>query len=230
MTILKKILTMKWVLLLDALLLAGCVWLGMHFRNQWHATAEANQVSKIVPPSVALKQAMEKQKTAEALQRNYLVIASQNLFSADRNDQIAKEAAEKPRPPKPILFGVMNLTDVQLALMSTPDSRVLRSLKVGETIGEYKLTKILMNKVELQYGNEIVEATTEEQPKFVAAPNAPAAQSGSGGRVVSVDSGSAVQPVASSTPAQQPVAPGKGPCKGKWVPSLFGPLCDESAK
>jgi hypothetical protein len=236
MTILKKILAMKYVLLLDLLLIAVCVWIGLVLRRQWLANAATYQVSRIVAPSVAMKQAVEKQKSAEALRKNYMVIASRNLLSPDRNDQITLEDVAKTRPPKPVLFGVINLSEAKLAMMSAPGSRDFRSLKVGDKIGEYTLTRILSNKVELQWGNEKVETTTEEQPKTIPAPVTPviAGGAGTGGKVVSVRGSEGTGPSTSASGSNnssqtQPPA-GQGPCKGRWVKTLFGMVCSEDTK
>ncbi|MBZ5535378.1 MAG: hypothetical protein LAO31_05430 [Acidobacteriia bacterium] len=234
MTTLKKILAIKHIILLDALLIALCLWMGVGLRRQWLANAAVYQVSRIVAPSVAMKQAVAKQKSAEALRKNYMVIASRNLFSPDRNDQIAREDIAKVRPPKPVLFGVINLKDAKLAMMSSPGSRDFRSLKVGDKIGEYTLTRILPNKVELLWGSETVETTTEEQPRTIPAPVAPVVGGGAGGKVVSVSgseggasSASASGPT-NAAPAQPPA--GQGPCKGHWVKTLFGMVCSEDSK
>ncbi|MFI5174825.1 MAG: hypothetical protein ACHQKY_08215 [Terriglobia bacterium] len=235
MTILKKILAMKYLLLLDLLLVAVCVWMGLALRRQWLANAAAYQVSRIVAPSVTLKQAVEKQKSAEALRKNYMVIASRNLLSPDRNDQIAQEDVARPRPPKPVLFGVINLSEAKLAMMSSPGTRDFRSLKVGDKIGEYTLTRILSNKVELKWENETVETTTEEQPKTIPTPVTPvvAAGAGAGGKVVSVNGSEGASSNSASgsnnaSPARPPA--GQGPCKGRWVKTLFGMVCSEDAK
>ncbi len=224
---------MKYVLLLDALLIAACVWLGVRLVRDWRATANAYQVSKIVAPSVAVKQAMEKQKSPEALQKNYMVIASRNLFSPDRNDQLAQEEAAKVRPPKPILYGVINLKDAKVAMMTIPGSNDFRSIKEGEKIGEYTLTKILINKVQLQLGSEEMEASTEEQPKVIPAPTAPIAAAGAGGKIVSVSAseGPGASTAASNPAGAPPVQPPPGvACKGKWVKTLFGMVCVEDTK
>jgi hypothetical protein len=234
MSILKRILAFKYVLLLDALLIAMCVWMGVSLRRQWMANAAAYQVSRIVAPTVAMKQAVEMQASAEALRKNYMVIASRSLFSPDRNDQIVQEETAKARPPKPILFGVINLSEAKLAMMSPPGSRDFRSLKLGDKIGEYTLTRILSNKVELQWGSETVETTTEEQPKNIPAPVTPVVGGGAGGKVVSVSGSEGEAPSVSASgstnaaPAQPPS--GQGPCKGRWVKTLFGMVCSEDTK
>ncbi|MBZ5554118.1 MAG: hypothetical protein LAO21_15485 [Acidobacteriia bacterium] len=234
MTILKKILAMKYIILLNLLLIALCVWIGVSLRRQWLANAAAYQVSRIVAPSVAMKQAVEKQKSADALRKNYMVIASRNLFSPDRNDQIAREDTVKTRPPKPVLFGVINLKDAKLAMMSSPGTRDFRSLKVGDKIGEYTLTRILANKVEMQWGTETVETTTEEQPKNIPAPVTPVVGAGAGGKVVSVsgsEGGAASNGASGPANAGQAQPPaGQGPCKGRWVKTLFGMVCSEDTK
>lgn len=235
MAMIKKILAMKHILLLDALLIAACVWLGVRFYAQWQAMAAANQVSNIVAPSAAMKNVLDKQKSPDTLQKNYMVIATRNLFSPDRNDQISKDDAAKSRPPKPILFGVLHLKDATLAMMSPPDSREFHSLKVGDKIGEYTLTRILVNKVELKWGNETVEASTDEQPKPIAPPLSTAA--GNAGsiesKVVSVassGSGSTSGSAAGSSVAPPPTPQNPGACKGRWVKTLFGQSCVEDGK
>jgi|GEM_PF-6641697 len=233
MNVVKRILAIKHVLLLDALLIALCAWMAMKIHRDWMATAAADEVSKIIAPSMAMKQAVEKQKSAEALQRNYMVISSRNLFSPDRNDQIPREEVNKPRPPKPILYGVINLTDAKLAMMSTPGSIALQSLKEGDKIGEYTLTKIQMNEVQLQWGSETVKATTAEQPKQIPAPTIPASAGSSASKVVSVNPAEGAATTSSAgTGNASPVQPpqGLGPCKGKWVKTLFGMVCSEDAK
>jgi hypothetical protein len=233
MKLMRRFLAMKYVLLLDAVLLAAGIWLGMQLRKQWLVTAEANQVSKITASNEILKQAMDKQKSPEALQKNYMVIASRNLFSPDRNDQVLKEEA-RPRPPKPVLFGILNLKETRLAMMSPPNTRDLRSLKEGDKIGEYTLTKIFTNKVQLQWGNETVEVSTEEQPQVISAPNAPSLAGNAGGKVVSVSpSGSGGQGSAvtgSTTTASQPQPQNPASCKGYWVKTLFGMVCIDDSK
>ncbi|MDD5544819.1 MAG: hypothetical protein PHX83_16755 [Acidobacteriia bacterium] len=231
MNFVKKIMALKHILLLDVILLAACVGLGAQLKRQWVSTAEQDEVSRIVPPRVAMKNAAEKQKTPEALEKNYLVIATRNLFSPDRSDQIV-QAAAKVRPPKPILYGVLNLKDVQVALMSTPDNRESHSYKVGDKIGEYTLTKIAFNKVQLRWGDESVETTTEDQPKTIAAPSTPTLAGNTGGKVVSVNSGgspeSAGEGTSTGRPAGIPIT--QGTCKGRWVKTLFGMSCVEDSK
>jgi hypothetical protein len=227
MAIMKKIFAMKYILLLDALLLALCLGLGSHLRRQWIDTANQYQLSKIVAPSEAIKNILAKQRSSEELQKNYAVIASRNLFSPDRNDTIASVEQEKPRPPKPILYGILNLKETRLAMMSPPDKQDFVSLKAGDKIGEYTLSKILINSVELKWGKETVTATTEEQPKSVqAAAMPPVTNGGTGGRVVTVEStggaSTQVAPGATLNPTGQPnQAPGAN--KGRIINTPFGP-------
>jgi hypothetical protein len=231
MAILKKIFAMKYILLLDALLLALCLGLGSHLRHQWIDTANQYQLSRIVAPSEAIKNILAKQRSSGELQKNYLVIASRNLFSPDRNDTIAPVEQDKPRPPKPILYGILNMKETRLAMMSPPDKQDFVSLKAGDKIGEYTLTKIFVNSVELKWGNETVTATTEEQPKSVqAAAASPVAGGGTGGRVVTVGptGGASNQGIPGAT-FNVPGQPGQASatCKGKLINTPFGPKCIE---
>ena len=67
MAVLKKIFAMKYILLLDALLLALCLGLGSHVRRQWIDTANQYQLSRIVAPSEAIKNILAKRRIVEAL-------------------------------------------------------------------------------------------------------------------------------------------------------------------
>ncbi len=230
MSALKKLAAMKYILLLDAVLIALGVWQGFRLHRQWLENAARFSLSRIVPPSETLKKVLAMQKSPAELEKNYMVIATRNPFSPDRSDVLEKVEA-KPRPPKPILYGILNLQDTKLAMMSSPDRRDFKSLHVGDPIGEYTLTKILVNTVELKWETETVTASTEEQPRVVAAPSTAALPGATtGGKVVSVESSTKTADAEAGSAKSNAQAAPAGQCKGKWIKTLFGMVCSEEGK
>ena len=82
-------------------------------------------------------------------------IAAKNLFSADRNNQLAAPESSQtgPPPPVPIVLGTLKLGESYEALMSEGDSarRGARRVKQGEQIGSYRVTEIRAESVVIEY-------------------------------------------------------------------------------
>jgi hypothetical protein len=91
---------------------------------------------------------------------SYLSIAEKNIFSPERMDfptTTAMVQTKKPMArPQIVLYGVAIVGDYQSATVVNP-GRVLRkeeresmTLKIGEKIGEYKLAKILPDRITME--------------------------------------------------------------------------------
>jgi hypothetical protein len=76
----------------------------------------------------------------------YVDVATNNLFSKDRNPTVVVEPpkAEKPRemPPLPVVYGVMGLPSGTKALMAETPSAPSRSVHAGDTVGEFKIASL----------------------------------------------------------------------------------------
>ncbi|NWF55270.1 MAG: hypothetical protein HXY45_10815 [Syntrophaceae bacterium] len=98
----------------------------------------------------------------------FAVIVEKNIFSPERKEFVA-QAAPVPGPEKPAarppitLYGVVIAGDYQTASIVNPGrplqkgEREIKTIKVGETIGEYKITKIMPDRIVLEGGEDSFE-------------------------------------------------------------------------
>ncbi|MBI3470132.1 MAG: hypothetical protein HY013_02095 [Candidatus Solibacter usitatus] len=102
-------------------------------------------------------------------------MAQKALFWKDRNPQVILEAPapvqEKPAPPLPVLYGVMDIGDGPILMMSEKGAARHRGVRVGETIGEYKLAALEGEALVLNWEGKTVRKKREElAPKKDDAP------------------------------------------------------------
>jgi type II secretory pathway component PulC len=174
--------------------------------------------------------------------RSFVVISEKNIFSPERKDFPVLATVEKSNPvtrPQVILNGVTIAGDFQAASLVNP-GRPLRkgeretiTLKVGEKIGGYKLSKIQPDRITMESNGDSfevllydsrnpkkrTEVKTEAKPATVTstqpAPAPPDPQTASPATARSPASLQKVPPAASvekpKEPAQQQVAPGPPP-------------------
>ena len=128
-----------------------------------------------VPEKKAAKKSDEKserppviggQKEPSSIQP-YTLVAEKNIFSPERKEfplPMAPAASQKPSArPQVILYGVTILEDRQYASIVNPGrplkkgEREMITLKQGEQIGEYKLVKILSDRIRLEASGDSFE-------------------------------------------------------------------------
>ena len=97
---------------------------------------------------------------------SYTFIAEKNIFSPERKEFpiFATPSTMKPMPrPQFILYGVMISDDYQSATIVNPGrplqkgEREMMTLKIGEQVGEYKLVKILSDRIILEALQDTIE-------------------------------------------------------------------------
>lgn len=95
----------------------------------------------------------------------YLAIAEKNIFSPDRKDfaaQVSGEAAPTGRP-QVVLYGIVIADRFQTASVVSAGrpllkgERELKTLKLGDEIGGYKLAKILPDRIMLEAAGDSFE-------------------------------------------------------------------------
>jgi len=108
------------------------------------------------------------QKESTAIQ-SYVFAAERNIFHPERKDFpiLISSVAELPKKPvvrpKIILYGVTFVGDYQSASIVNPGrplqkrERELMTLKLGDRIGEYQLTKILPDRIIMEGGEDTFE-------------------------------------------------------------------------
>lgn len=136
----------------------------------------------------------------------YTVIAEKNIFSPERKEfpLITQPASmgeiKKPTVrPQLVLYGVTITGDYQSATLSNPGGGQRRgekeivTLKAGEKLGDYKLAKILPDRIVMESGEDSFEVLLNDpkNPK----------------RRTSIRTEIKPATVATATPAQAPVAP-----------------------
>jgi hypothetical protein len=100
----------------------------------------------------------------EGAQRSFpgnpvLLIAQNNIFNPDRKEFPVGAAVEQTKPvarPQIILYGVMIADDYQTASIINPGrplhkgEREITTLKVGDRVSDYKITKILPDRITVE--------------------------------------------------------------------------------
>jgi hypothetical protein len=89
----------------------------------------------------------------------YAEIAQQMLFSRDRNPNVVIEpepVKEKPMPPLPVLYGVMNLVDSTTVVMSETPVAPHRGVRLGDSIGPFKLLAVNREDITLEWEGKSV--------------------------------------------------------------------------
>ena len=144
-------------LVLLAVLLA-VIW---QISARWQ-TAEAVQrktvnvpIKPVPPPKIA-----PAPKPEAALAMKYAEVADKNLFSKDRNATIVidppKVEAPKPMPPLPVVYGVMGLPSGVKAVMSEKTGAPSTTIRVGESIGEFKVIALDTQNVTFEWNGKQV--------------------------------------------------------------------------
>ncbi|MGE5645905.1 MAG: hypothetical protein ACM336_08960 [Acidobacteriota bacterium] len=171
----KKLLVLDLVLALLAAALAREVrtrWLEARKREQ---VVFSRRVAPLPPPPFRPLPAVEPLSAA-----GYAEIVNKNLFSVDRNPTVIIEVAPpKPMPALPVFYGLMNLGDGPLAIMSAKEREDPHEVRFGEKVGEYTLVRATGEEVELEWEGKTVKKRVAEiavkEPEAAPASRAAAA-------------------------------------------------------
>jgi hypothetical protein len=132
---------------LNLLLLAGIGVVAWQARVRWNEAREArlSAVNLKGRPASLPRVAPEPKPDAPPATK-YVDVATNDLFSKDRNPTIVVEPpkAEKPRemPPLPVVYGVMGLPSGIKALMAEKAGAPSKPVHAGDTIGEFKIASL----------------------------------------------------------------------------------------
>jgi len=137
--------------------------------------------------------------------QSYISISEKNIFSPERKEfPIFGADARKPMVrPQVVLYGVTIAGDYKAASIVNPGraltkgERELMTVKVGDPVGEYKLTKILSDRITLEVAGDTFEV-------FLYDPKAPKRRMG-------VKTENRPATVTSTQPASAPSAVGAPP-------------------
>jgi hypothetical protein len=191
----------RLLLLVDALLLAAAVFLGVRLYEAWGSRPEAvapdataAATAETPPPPAA---------TARAPLTEYAVVAERNLFSPTRTEtapeppRTAGGGTAAPPAPKPRLYGVVLLPEGRgRAYLEDVQRRRVFGYSEGDLVGDAKLEQIKSDRVVLRRGSETFEVLLYDPAK----PRQSAAPSG----VQSPEAGGAGRPPAARPPTPPP--------------------------
>ncbi|MBI1956006.1 MAG: hypothetical protein HYS38_06390 [Acidobacteria bacterium] len=187
-------------IVLHGVLAVAAIWLAWRLVAEWGranlryaALAQANaQASAALLPSLPRSPLPPIQE-----------IVAQNLFSPDRNNNLAQEKQAAPSPV-PVVFGTMKLGEAYEVLLAEGGSsagRGFRRVKQGEEFNGYTVVEIRDEKVVLEFAGQKTTVDVYQSANSVPRAQAPATP------VAPVVEKTTAQPPASPPQAASPTAP-----------------------
>jgi hypothetical protein len=174
--------------LLSALLVIGLgaiLWQG---RAMWSdAQAKRQSTLNVRTTPVPAPPLTPAPKPGGAAAINYADVATKDLFSKDRNPTVVIEppapVVEKKMPPLPVVYGILGLPSGTKALMSERPGEPSRSVRTGDSIGDFKIASldpqtVVFNWEDKQISKKIddlIDRSAATTPAAAAAPAQPAA-------------------------------------------------------
>jgi hypothetical protein len=168
---------------INAGLAAGLVLVAWQGRVRWEdaqAERRANlnvPVKRVTPPPMAPAPKPEPVQAAR-----YADVAAKNLFSKDRNPNVVVEApkVEPPKvmPPLPLVYGVGTLPSGTYAFMAERSGGGTKSVRVGDTIGDFKVLAMNSSKVTFEWDGKQLERNVDDLADHSGAVGSPGARSG----------------------------------------------------
>jgi hypothetical protein len=171
------------LLLLNAALVAAAAVGLWRFRVEYRRAQDRYRLlqpaAAPAPPPPALAAAPPPLQPA-----TYFDAAQKYLFSPDRNPTVAVEPPKvKPRPPLPALFGVMNIGTGPIALMAPAGNARHKAIRIGDSIGEFKLLAAGGDQITLEWEGEKIQAQVSDLLVKQEAPGAATAGAAAGGTI-----------------------------------------------
>ncbi len=101
-----------------------------------------------------------KDESAPNAFERFQLILDRNIFDPDRRGPRQRDRERRPEPPREesfTLLGTMSYADKQLAFFNGTDSDWTGAIKLGESLGNHKLTSVEYDKVVLDFDGKIIE-------------------------------------------------------------------------
>jgi hypothetical protein len=152
------------LLALNLALAVLAVTAGFQARSAWLETQKRAGVIVGLPLKPAPAPPYSPEPAApQAVAADYVEVAQQMIFSSDRNPNVVVEVeAPKPMPPLPVLYGVMNLGDGMMAMMSETAGGGHREVHSGQKIGEFRMVSVDRETIVLDWeGKQITKKLSE---------------------------------------------------------------------
>jgi hypothetical protein len=159
------------------LLATGAGWI---LRNSWMESRAREQallnqrMRPLPPPAIA-----PIPKPTPAVPTNYVEVAQKMLFVRDRNPNVILKPPPAPPPPPPMpalpaAYGVMNIGEGPMVILSEKPGAQHKGYKPGDKVGEFNLLALNNSEILLEWHGERIKKTIEElRDHSAAAPSAP---------------------------------------------------------
>lgn len=96
----------------------------------------------------------------------YVDVATKDLFTTDRNPTVIvpPPPVEKPKvmPPLPRVYGVLGLPGGTKAMMAERAGQSVRTVSVGDQVGEFELTRLDHDNVAFKWDGKEIQKKVEE--------------------------------------------------------------------
>jgi hypothetical protein len=156
------------IIALDIVLGVVAIFACFQLRNEWRA-AKGREAATLhtAPPKPAAAPPYSPLPAAEAvLSAGYIAIAQKDLFDPSRNPnvEVPPPPAPPPPPPMPALphyYGQMNLDGVS-AILSEGANSPQTSVKLGDTIGQFKLVDVSTQEIVFEWNGELVRRRLDQ--------------------------------------------------------------------
>ena len=147
-----------------AVALVLIVWQG---RVRWDEAQAVRRATVNVPLKRIVPRPPAPAPKPEPVQAaKYADVAAKNLFSKDRNPTVTVEApkveAPKPMPPLPVVYGVIGLPSGMKAMMAEKSGAESKSVRSGDTIGEFKVLALDLNQVTFEWNGKPIVRKMDE--------------------------------------------------------------------
>ena len=209
------------VIVLNVLLLALLVWLGMRLRASWLESKEreaavlaraAKPGQTTAPPSVP--------GVNPAAPAEYIDVAQRMLFSKDRDPNVIIDVVpppppppEKPVPPMPAYYGQMAIG--QPVILLSVNGAPQKSFHVGDKVGEFTLAAFDRDTLTLEWNDKTLVKNVKELT--AKEPERPAIQAPPVAAAPAANNAKSLTKMGGNTPKQDPAL---GPMNGRFATCL----------
>ena len=152
---------------LNVLLVAGIGLLAWQLNARWkQAEAERQANLNVRIKTVTVPPVTPAPRPESATPAQYAQVAEKNLFSNDRNPTVVIEPVKvdppKPMPALPVVYGVLGLPSGVKAIMAEKPGQQSRSIRTGDTIGEFKVLALDAQNVKFDWNGKEISKRIDE--------------------------------------------------------------------
>jgi hypothetical protein len=152
---------------LNLILAAGVCATVWQARVRWQRAQAERRATLNVPVRTVKPPAVPPAPKADPpAATKYAEVAEKNLFSADRNPTVVidppKPPEEKKMPRLPVVYGTMGLPSGTKAIMAEKPGDASRSVRAGDTIGDFKVLALDPQKVTFEWDGKQIEKRMED--------------------------------------------------------------------